>query len=236
VARVTDRSRAATEYRGVPDIIVPSTWRERLEAISGRRRDLWAVLGLVALVVAFGVVLWRGSAPPQIAPPATSGAADEAPAPLSPLPSASPTPPGAVVLVHVAGAVRRPGLYELDAGARVADAVEAAGGPRRPADLDALNLAETLTDGYKVDVPRRGEVAVAVPPPGASASPAAAPVDLNQADQAALEAIPGIGPVKAAAILEYRAQIGSFSSIDQLLEVSGIGPATLESMRPYVTV
>jgi competence protein ComEA len=143
-----------------------------------------------------------------------------------------------VLLVHVAGAVHRPGLYEMPAGARVADAVQAARGPTERSDLDALNLAEPLQDGLKIDVPRRGEALAAAPAPqpGASAAGPAVPVNLNVADQAALETIPEIGPVTAAAILEYRAQVGSFSSVEEVLEVSGVGPATLEAMRPYVTV
>jgi competence protein ComEA len=219
----------------VPEIIVPSTLRERLESLGGGRRESWAVVIVVALSVGIGMFLWRVGSRPQIAPPATA----EQPAvevALEPVPGPSATPEG-VVLVHVAGAVRRPGLYELAAGSRVADAVDAAGGPRRGADLDTLNLAEALVDGGKVEVLRAGEVgapAVAVTPaPGATT---AAVVNLNEADQLALETIPGIGPVKAAAILEYRAQIGAFSSIEELLEVSGIGPATLESMRPYVAI
>jgi competence protein ComEA len=124
----------------------------------------------------------------------------------------------------------------------VADAIEAARGPRSSADLDALNLAELLTDAEKVYVPRRGEQVPSASVPGyttSSPAPGATPaavVSINSADQVALEAIPGIGPVKATAILDYRTQIGSFTSIDQLLDVNGIGPATLEAIRPYVTL
>ena len=140
-------------------------------------------------------------------------------------------------MVHVAGAVHRPGLYELSAGARVADALRAARGPLRRADVDSLNLAEPVVDGAKVEVPVRGSAAPGtVPAVVPSASPSVAVVDLNIADAAALETIPGVGPVTAAAILEYRTEIGSFTSVDQLLEVSGIGPVTLENLRPYVTV
>jgi competence protein ComEA len=223
-----------TEYRSVPEIIVPSSLRERVESLGGRRRDSWVVVMVVALAVGIGMLLWRAGTRPQIAPPATvEQSTDE----LASEPVAASASPAGVVLVHVAGAVRRPGLYELGAGARVADAIDAAGGPRPAADLDTLNLAETLTDGGKVEVLRAGELTTAppasAPAPGATAQ---AVVDLNAADQVALETIPGIGPVKAAAILEYRAQIGAFSSIEELLEVSGIGPATLESMRPYITI
>ena len=141
---------------------------------------------------------------------------------------------GASLFVHVAGHVRSPGLYGLAVGARVADAIEAAGGARANADLDAVNLAQIVTDGLKIDVPRRGSAPV---PAAASTSPGGGGVvGINSADQAGLEAIPGIGPVKAAAIMQYRTDNGAFSSLDQLLAVSGIGPATLESIRPYVSL
>jgi competence protein ComEA len=126
----------------------------------------------------------------------------------------------------------------MPTGARVADAVQAARGATRRADLDALNLAQPLQDGIRIEVLRRGaapEAAAAVAE-GSSATEPAAPINLNVADQAALETIPEIGPVTAAAILEYRAQVGSFTSVEELLEVSGVGPATLEAMRPYVTL
>jgi competence protein ComEA len=129
--------------------------------------------------------------------------------------------------------VRAPGLYELPEGARVADAIEAAGGPRRGADLDLLNLAEALVDGIKVEVVRTGET----PVPAAAGSAEASPlVNVNTADAVMLETIPGIGPVTAAAIIAHREASGSFESVEELLEVQGIGPATLESLRAYVTV
>jgi competence protein ComEA len=141
--------------------------------------------------------------------------------------------PQSVVLVHVAGAVRRPGLYEFPTGARVADAIETAGGASRRADLDALNLAALLIDGSKVDVPLMGE---SPPISGAMSTPSTAGVSLNSADQAALETVPGIGPVTALAIISEREKLGGFRSIEQLLEVDGIGPSTLESIRPYLTL
>jgi competence protein ComEA len=136
-----------------------------------------------------------------------------------------------VILVHVAGAVRTPGLYELPAEARVADAVAAAGGPRRGADLDALNLAEVLADGLRIEVPKAGQAPATSSEPGSEST-----VSLNSADQTALESIPEIGPVTAAAIIAYREEIGSFSSVEQLLDVDGIGPATLEAILPYLSL
>ncbi len=210
--------------RPVHDIVIEDTWRDRIEAFAGRRRDLWVIGVVVAVIVVGALALWARSAPAQIAPPATLTA-----------PSIASSPSAAVgVLIHVAGAVHDPGVYQLPAGARVADAVEAAGGPLRSANVDALNLAELLADGMKIEVPRRGQEA---PPLSSSApSPVQTVVDLNTADQIALETIPGIGPVTALAILQHRQEIGGFTSIDELLDVDGIGPATLESIRPYVSL
>jgi competence protein ComEA len=224
----------------VPDVRIPDGYRERLESLVGGRRDLYVALAVVGAILA-GILLLRLRTPtPQIAPPATT------PLPattygVEPAPTSS-TPAGDV-FVHVAGAVRRPGLYALSEGSRVADAIEAAGGATGKADLDAVNLAEPLADGAKIDVPRRnssGEAPTAAPTvtssaPTSSASPAPATIDINTADAAALETIPGIGPVLAAAIVQHRDENGPFPSVDALLDVSGIGPATLESMRAYVT-
>ena len=201
----------------------------RLEALGIRRRDAFAGAAAVAgIVVVALMLLWR-DAPAVIAPPATS--TPDRPAVVGASPS-----PMTGVYVHVAGSVRAPGLYGLPVGARVADAIAAAGGARANADLDAINLAQVVTDGLKVDVPRAGaDVATSTDAPSPGSGPGAM-VSLNSADQAALEVIPGIGPVKAAAIVQYRTDNGAFSSLDELLEVSGIGPATLESIRPYVAL
>ncbi len=202
------------EHTGVHEIVVEEGWRERLERLGGRRRDVWIVIGVVVVAVVIVSAL-RVRGPEVVAPPA-----------VAPEPTASP-----VILVHVAGAVRTPGLYELSSDARVADAVAAAGGPRRGADLDALNLAEVLADGLRIELPRSGQA------PAVSSEPGAEPtISLNAADQAALETIPEIGPVTAAAIIAYREEIGTFSSVEQLLDVDGIGPATLEAILPYLSL
>ncbi|MGH2807081.1 MAG: ComEA family DNA-binding protein [Actinomycetota bacterium] len=209
------------------EIVVSTGWRERIEGLLGRRRDVGIVAGIAVVLVILSLALWaRGTPAAAVAPPAT----------VSPTPSsgASVPPPGSLIYVHVAGAVRNPGLYELPAGLRAADAIGAAGGATRGADLDAINLAEVLVDGIQLLVPTRGESA-SEPVPGSTPS-AATPVDLNTADQTLLETIPGIGPVTATAILQHRDQIGGFQSIEELLDVDGIGPATLESLRPYVTI
>ena len=235
------------------ELIVSSSWKDRLQALAGSRRETWVVAAVVAVAVLVAVLLWSRGAPANIAPPAHYSS--DAPAPVaesssgSTLAPATPTPQSTgVVIVYVAGAVRRPGVYELAPGARVADAIQGAAGPRRGAELDALNLAELVTDGAKIYVPHRGESVAGMPSASAGSSgyPASstptsgagapATVSINSADEATLETIPGIGSVKAAAILDYRSQIGAFSSIDQLLEVTGIGPATLESIRPYITL
>ena len=231
------------ETGGMPDIVVPPSWRDRLEELVGRRRDVW-LIALVVVVVAFGAFVLRSrAAAPKIAPPATAPPAETTvPGASSSSPPVATTVAEEVILVHVAGAVRRPGLYEMPAGARIADAIELARGPQPAADLDALNLAEPLVDGQKIDVPKRGQTIASTTPATApqgtipSTAPAAATVNLNTADQVALEAIPGIGPVTASAILAYRTEVGRFDSIEQLLEITGIGPATLESMRPYITL
>ena len=224
----------------MPEIIVPNGWRERLESLAGLRRDLWIPAAVVGVVVVGGFLLWARGSPASVAPPSTDdGSAVPAPPPDRAPAAVSPGPSSGAILVHVSGAVRRPGLYELPAGARIADAVELARGPRGAADLGALNLAEPLIDGQKVDVPKRGEAATATVQPPPSPAPGATPaalVNLNTADQAALETIPEVGPVTAAAILEYRDEIGRFESVEQLLDVTGIGPATLEAIRSYVTV
>jgi competence protein ComEA len=131
---------------------------------------------------------------------------------------------GLDVVVDVTGAVRRPGVYRMPAGARVADAIERAGGPDGGAELEAINRAARLTDGQQVLVPHRGAA-----PSGAGAP--AGPISLGSATLEELETIDGIGPVTAEKIVEYRDQHGGLASVDQLDEVSGIGPATMESLR-----
>jgi competence protein ComEA len=146
-----------------------------------------------------------------------------------------------VVIVDVAGQVRRPGVYRFQPGDRVIDAVNRAGGAKGNADLSLLNLAAPLVDGTQILVPKQG----APPPPGvvpSGAGSSGAPgstgtlVNLNTATEAELETLNGVGPVTAAAIIKYREDHGAFTSVDQLDDVSGIGPVTLEELRPFVTV
>jgi competence protein ComEA len=139
------------------------------------------------------------------------------------------------VVVHVAGDVRKPGVVTLAAGARVVDAIDAAGGARRSADLSTVNLARPLVDGEQVRVGL--PPAVSQQPTLPEAEPAgSAVVDLNAAGITDLQTLPGIGPVLAERIVSYRDQSGPFRSVDQLREVSGIGPTMMADLRDLVRV
>jgi competence protein ComEA len=134
----------------------------------------------------------------------------------------------AKLVVDVAGAVRRPGLYRLEQGTRIADAVAIAGGATARADIELVNLAAPLADGEQVVVPRRGAAAS-----GGAASPSA-PLDLNTASLEQLDALPGIGPTTAQKILDYRQAHGAFHSLEDLDAVSGIGPSRLAQLKGLV--
>ena len=186
------------------------------------------------------------------AAPGPAGAQDPSPgADAGQGPAAGAGSPQAAATVHVVGEVRRPGVVRVPAGSRVADAVEAAGGLTGQADQQRLNLARPVTDGEQILVLRPGEEppspAAAGGPgapgagaPGAPAGGGAAgdggPLDLNTADQAALEELPGVGPVTAEYILAWREENGQFTTVDELMEVSGIGEKTLATLRPHVRV
>jgi competence protein ComEA len=157
---------------------------------------------------------------------ADSGTATTRPTPLvSTRPAAT-----AKLVVHVAGAVRRPGLYRLAEGSRVADAVARAGGATAPADTAAINLAAPVADGMQVLVPRKVVAAA-----GGRAPPSAGRPSLSSATLAELDALPGVGPVTAQKILDYRAQHGGFRSVDDLDAIPGIGPARIEQLRDLVS-
>ena len=179
------------------------------------------------------------------APPgeASQGGADAA---------AGPTAPEGPVVVHVAGAVQHPGVVQLPAGSRVQDAVDAAGGLTGQADTARVNLARPVLDGERIWVPHPGEEIPELPPDPGPAAPSAGGgaagaepgtedgtgqepvVSLNTADRQGLESLPGVGPVTAGAILDWRTEHGRFTSVEELLEISGIGEATLEKLRPRV--
>ena len=183
-----------------------------------RRRALVAgVITLLVLVVA-GRLLLR-PVRPNVPPPVRVAA------PASPAPATR-------LFVNVVGAVRRPGLYRLKDGSRVADAVARAGGPTPKAQIELLNLAARIADGEQIVVPRRG-LGGAVAAPGGSVS-AGGPVHLNSATLEQLDALPGVGPVTAQKILDYRQQHGAFGTVDELDAIAGIGPARLETLRGLV--
>jgi competence protein ComEA len=182
-------------------------------------------------LVAAGARTSPGPAVPLVTP---VGVGDEGSAAV---PASSPTQ-DAEVVVDVTGKVRHPGIVRLPVGSRVVDALRAAGGARRNADIGSLNLARVLVDGEQVVVglPPPAGVAATVLPSASGAGPPAALVNLNTATQPELESLPGIGPVTAQAILQWRSDNGAFSAVDELMEVSGIGEATLTELAPFVTV
>ncbi|MEI2810767.1 MAG: helix-hairpin-helix domain-containing protein [Nocardioides sp.] len=140
------------------------------------------------------------------------------------------------VVVDVAGKVRRPGIAVLPKGARVVDALEAAGGARRGVDLTSLNLARVLVDGEQILVGMSGAPGVAAESAVSEVPGSGALVNLNTADQAALEELPGVGPVTAAAIISWREAHQGFGAVEELVEVDGVGEATLARLAPLVTL
>jgi competence protein ComEA len=218
----------------VPELLRPTpppTWRDRVETVVGTVRSAPgpSAVAAAAVVVAglLGFVLvHKASPPPELRLPRAQ-----------PAPAAAPTT--ADVVVHVAGAVVHPGVARLPGGGRVTDAIAAAGGPTREADLDQVNLAARVSDGDRVYVPRRGEApqaAVGGTTGSASATARPGPVDLNSAGVEQLDALPGVGPATAKAIVDYRMTKGRFRSVDDLLAVPGIGPAKLATLKPRVKV
>ncbi|MDO8588044.1 MAG: helix-hairpin-helix domain-containing protein [Armatimonadota bacterium] len=223
-----------------------------------------ALLGLGLIGLSFGLFRPRGvsghdGGDIKITEPGKSPARDvdisveEAPA------RRSPANPDVSILVHVAGRVKFPNVYRVPPGSRVIDAVKAAGGSLSDANLDAVNLAARIKDGDKILIPSRNVPRAPVLPMasgralsfGPSAAPTAAGsvesassgklavpgqgfVNINTADSSELQRLPGVGPSTAQKIIDYRTQIGSFSSIDQLLEVKGIGSKKIEKIRPFV--
>lgn len=190
-----------------------------------RRRPVVVAGALAAVVVvlALAVVLRR--------PEARTPIEDRIPQ-VALEPTSAPTAPPAPVLVHVAGAVRRPGVYELAPDARVRDAIAAAGGATPAGQPDRLNLAAPVVDGTQVRVPVEGEAVVL----GPSEQPAGGPIDLNRATVVQLESLPGIGPATAAAIVEHREEVGAFAQVADLLAVRGIGEAKLAAIEDMVVV
>ena len=145
------------------------------------------------------------------------------------------------ILVHVAGCVKNPSVYNMPPGSRIVDAIHVAGGPTADANLDAINLAERLKDGEQILVPSKRNNPLITAAPVATTPAGTTPtiqsseiVNINTAGMAELDRLPGVGPVTAQNIIDYRTQIGRFTSVEQVEDVKGIGPKKLEKMRPYV--
>ncbi|HEY6150517.1 MAG TPA: helix-hairpin-helix domain-containing protein [Gaiellaceae bacterium] len=189
-----------------------------------RRHLLAAAVALVLLLLAAHLLLPAGtttSAAPLPPPPGLGTGATEA--------------PHARVVVDVVGAVRRPGLYRLEQGSRIADALARAGGATPKAVLAQVNLAAPLADGEQVVVPKRGAAGAALPTSGAAGGASStAPVQLSTATLEQLDTLPGVGPSTAQKILDYRQKHGAFSSVDELDAVPGIGPKRLDQLRDLV--
>jgi competence protein ComEA len=198
-----------------------------------KRQLAWGAIFLAAgLISAQLIQAWRQRVPPDaiMLPPLEAQPTLE--------PTAPPTP--APLRLYVTGEIIAPGVYELPPGSIGLDLVEAAGGFTAAADPVAVNLALPLGDGMHLHVPAEGEAA-APPVPGNNLRPAApsaptGPLDLNSATAAELETLPGIGPVLAAEIVAFREANGPFAAVDAIVDVPGIGPATLERIRELVTV
>ena len=219
--------------------LVPETFRGRTGLGSG---PIALVAGLVLLAVLVSVVglVRAGGSSEAVAPGAMAGATplvSTAPAPAAPGTTAPSSAASPGVTVDIAGKVRRPGVATLPAGARVVDALEHAGGARGRVDLTSLNLARLLVDGEQILVgapahamgPAAGAVAGAAPVTGEL-------VSLNTASAEQLETLPGVGPVTSQKILSWRTEHGAFASVDELLEVDGIGEKTLAELAPLVTL
>jgi competence protein ComEA len=192
-----------------------------LSALSRGRAIAGALLLIAALFLAGRYLAGAGSAEETRSSPAAAGELRAEPRPR--------------LVVHVVGAVRRPGLYRIADGARIADALRRAGGATRRADLSLVNLAAPVSDGTQIVVPRRAPPAAAgTAPASPGGAPATGPIHLNTATPEQLDELPGVGPVTAQKIIDYREQHGAFSSVDDLDAIPGIGPARLEQLRELV--
>jgi competence protein ComEA len=191
----------------------------RIPALS--RRQLFGAAAAVVVLLLLAVRHFGsgGSSAPTVTP---------LPAPVRAKPAAA-----KLLVVDVAGAVRHSGLYRLRSGSRIDDAIAAAGGPTAKAQLDSVNLAAPVADGEQVVVPGRG-AAGAVPASSPAGSSPSAPLDLNSATLEQLEGLPGVGPVTAQKILDYRQAHGAFHSVAELEGVPGIGPAHMAQLKGLV--
>jgi competence protein ComEA len=204
--------------------------RERLSDLD--RRELIGLVCVGAVLVAAAGLWYVRSLPKAVRIEATSGGAPRSG--TGPLTGATASPEASPVVVDVAGWVRHPGVYEMHEGDRVIDAIRVAGGARPGADLTSLNLASLLQDAQQVLVLRRG--AGLGGGGSGTASGAGGKINLNAATLDQLESLPGIGEVLGQRILDYRQAHGPFHAVDDLLNVSGIGPSHLADLKDLVTV
>jgi competence protein ComEA len=191
-------------------------------------KNRWLVfLALVAVVLAVVVLLQVLQPNPEPIKLSTA----------TPLPTPAATPTLRPLRVYVSGAVHQPDVYTLEPDSIVKDALVAAGGPTDEADLDRINLAQPVADGQQIYVPRLDEENPPVQPPSGQRSQPiiAVKININTADLTSLESLPGIGPALAQRILDYRQANGPFGRIEEIMDVSGIGPATFEGMRDLIT-
>ena len=217
----------------VPDVVPRpeasphDDWWRRLGAFADHPLSGFVLLGGAALLAGgwwYTAALHRTSSASAVI---ASASRRRAPA------SRATTSTAASVLVHVSGAVARPGLYQLAASARVADAVDAAGGATPDADLGRINLAAHVSDGEHVVVPRVGDAAA---PDGSGDAATSGPVSINTASETELEGLPRIGPALAQAIIDYRTRHGPFRTISDLGNVRGIGDRLLDELRPLISL
>ncbi|MCI0632927.1 MAG: ComEA family DNA-binding protein [Actinobacteria bacterium] len=199
--------------------------RERVSALS--RAEVIGLIAVLAVTIG-GAGFWYVRSLPR---PVEVRATATAPTGAA---TSEASPSGAPLLVDVAGWVRNPGVYTFTEGSRVIEAIEAAGGARPGALMEALNLAAPLVDGTQILVVREG--AAGATPVGSTGVVSAGLVNVNTASATDLEALPGIGEVIAQRIIDHRTANGPFTSVDQLVDVSGIGDAILDSIRELVTV
>ncbi len=224
----------ASAVRGLVVLIVPVVAVAAYLTWMAQPREVAPVPEIVAVGDPISGTLPVGPDTPAPDTPAPSAAAS-----LDPAPAAGPPQTAAPVedvIVHVAGQVARPGLVRLPGGSRVADAVEAAGGVTRPRAAESVNLARMVLDGEQIYVGADPRTSAAAPAGVGAVTNEAGPVDLNTATVEQLDALPGVGPVIAGRIVEWRSVHGRFRSVDELTEVSGIGEAMLADLRSRVRV
>ncbi|WP_182354037.1 helix-hairpin-helix domain-containing protein [Flaviflexus huanghaiensis] len=236
--KAKDLVRTAYRVGTGEDIMSPPEQGRRTARLAFDNRS--AALTILVLALVAGLLVgWTLSRPVEVhALPAAPTDTVTLPAeePQAPVPSPLPTEPSTVT-VYVSGMVNNPGIVELPQGSRVALAVEQAGGMSAEADWNALNLARVLVDGEHVVVPAPGEEVPAAieQAPEQAAEPSSGLVNINSAGPAELETLPGVGPAIAQKIIDWRETNGPFSTVEELMEVSGIGPATLANLRDHVT-